>query len=120
MCPGYLPDRIRTFKLLGVMEFADDVADCGEVPFNYNLKASNVIIQGGRLIVGRQDDPFEGNFDLEISGGRDNPPYVDPYTRSPLNDAQNILGIEKNMLRRTFYIEVLCLCTFVSQFNILK
>ena len=82
-------------KLLGVMEFSDDVSDCGPETFDYNLTVSNVIIQGGRLIVGRPDHPFEGTFDLQISGGS---PYLDPNTRSPLNDARNVLGKNKDMI----------------------
>ena len=72
------------------MEFSDNVEDCGGMTFSYTFTASNVIIKGGRLIVGWPDNPFQGDFDLEIGGSI---PYMDESTRSPLNGARNVLGM---------------------------
>ena len=42
----------------------------------YEINADNIIIMGGRLIIGWPDDPFDGLASIVLSGDVSSPYYV--------------------------------------------
>ena len=63
-------NRLGNLLLEGVLEFADHPAAV------YEINADNIIIMGGRLIIGWPDDPFDGLASIVLRGNESSPYYV--------------------------------------------
>ena len=54
--------------IYGVLELDNSRSDSTGNPKNFILTATHILIVGGRLIIGHEDDPFQGLVDIILRG----------------------------------------------------
>ena len=94
---------INKLYIYGVLELEYQINPETEDYFNFILNCSHIIISGGRLIVGWEDQPFMGQASIVLRGDHYSPDM-------PLPDGPNMgaKALGKSFL--SFYIFIVFLC----------